>query len=94
MRGIRLLHEVGIRPQHMLVYMLVGFNTIFEEDIYRFRKLAELGALPYVMLYNDRQDVPILRHFERWVNRRYYKLFPFERYKRWLKRKAQSMLTF
>jgi len=92
MRGMRLLREAGIRPNHMLVYFLVGFNTSFEEDMYRFKKLAKLQVLPYAMLYNDRRDVLILRHFERWVNRRYYKLFPFERYKRWLRQKGQRTL--
>jgi len=94
MRGIRLLREVGVRPAHMLVYMLVGLNTSFEEDWYRFEKLNKLGVLPYVMLYNDRRDIPILRHFERWVNGRYYRIVPFSKYERWLRQKSQSVLSF
>jgi len=78
--GIKILKKHGIKSRHLMFYMLVGFNTTFEEDFHRFKILNNLGVLPFVMVYNNRKDNPILRHFARWVNRRYYKFIPWEKY--------------
>jgi len=93
MRGIRILKEAGIHPQHMLVYMLVGFNTSFDEDWYRFKELSQQGVLPFVMVYDDRQDDLRLLAFQNWVNsgRTWYKRIPFSKYER-LRQKGQSIL--
>jgi len=37
------------------VYILTNFNSTFEEDLYRVYKVKELGATPYVMVY-DKQN--------------------------------------
>jgi len=87
--GIRHLENAGIKMQHLMFYVLVGFNTTFEEDYHRFQLLKKLNVKPYIMLYNDRKDKPLLRHFERWVNRRYYKVCKFDEYK-----PAQKVLKF
>ena len=76
-RGIRLLSEAGIPRQHLQFYMLVGFSTTFSQDWHRFEVLRELDAKAFVMKYNGRRDVPILNHFARWVNRRYYRVTDF-----------------
>lgn len=70
-----------IKPYHIMVYMLVGFNTEFSQDMHRFEVLREYGVDPFVMVYNNRKDKPILRHFARWVNKRIYKSDKFENYK-------------
>ena len=41
MEGIKTLSKY-IKPYKHMCFMLVGFNTSFEEDIYRFKKLTEL----------------------------------------------------
>jgi hypothetical protein len=64
--------------------MLVGFNTSFEEDMYRFRKLRELKVDPFVMIYNQKNDKK-LKHFARWVNSRIYKSCKWEEYQPWVK---------
>ena len=64
--------------------MLVGFNTSFEENMYRFRKLTELKVDPFGMIYNEKKDVR-LRHFARWGNSRIYKTCSFEEYDPWKK---------
>lgn len=56
-------------------------NECFLNAWHRFDVLDKLGVKPYIMLYNDRKDLPVLRHFRRWVNRRYYKVCKFEDYK-------------
>jgi hypothetical protein len=78
-KGIKLLVDAGIEPDHLMFYVLVGFNTSFEQDVYRFKLLDDLGCKPFIMLYNNCKDRK-LRDFSRWVNKRYYKIVPFEKY--------------
>jgi len=80
-RGVQILKDAGIPPNELMFYELVGFNTDFEEDMHRFRVLEELGVKPYVMRYNDMEGPHgILKHFDRWVNRGYYRFVPWEEY--------------
>jgi len=62
-----------INPRHIMVYVLVGYNTEFSQDMFRFKVLREYNVDPFIMIYNNRKDKPILRHFARWVNKRIYK---------------------
>lgn len=78
-KGIDTLTKAGIRPDHLIFYVLCGFNTTFEQDYYRFKTLSDLGCKPFIMLYNNLKDKK-LRDFSRWVNKRYYMVFPFEQY--------------
>ena len=79
--GIEILTKAGIPTDHLMFYVLVGFNTTFEEDYHRFEVLTKKGTKPFIMIYNNRKDKPILRHFARWVNKRYYKVCKFRHYK-------------
>lgn len=84
-----------IKAWRITCYMLVGFDTTFDEDMYRFKKLTDRGIDPYVMTYNDRNDKR-LKHFERWVNARIYKSCKWEDYqpyKQWLALKDQIELV-
>lgn len=77
---VGLLQKVGIPPKHLMFYVLVGYNTTFEQDYRRFQVLQELACLPFIMIYNNRRDKPILRNFARWVNQRYYNYIPWRDY--------------
>lgn len=70
-----------------LCFTLTGFNTTFEEDMYRVRRLIEMNISPYVMIYNQNSDLR-LKHFARWVNGRFYKSCSFEDYTPWVKSRA------
>lgn len=83
MEGIKMLSKY-IKPYRHMCFILVGFNTTFEEDMYRFRKLTEMKVDPFVMIYNRKNDVR-LKHFARWVNGRIYKKCKFEEYGPWMK---------
>lgn len=83
MSGIDLLSRYLKKWRHMC-YMLVGFDTTFEEDMYRYRKLTEAGVDPYVMIYNDLPNIK-LHHFERWVNGRWCRTYSWEEYEPWVK---------
>ncbi len=80
MSGLRMLFDAGIKPYHIMCYMLTCFNSTFEEDMYRFIKLRGLGIDPFVMRFNHKgkkRDI----EFARWVNRRGYKKVAFENWK-------------
>ena len=53
------------------VYVLTNYDTTFEEDIYRVRKLQELGLSPDVRVYRKNTAPPITRDLQRWCNNRF-----------------------
>lgn len=42
-----------IKPYKLMCYVLVGFNSTIEEDMYRIERLRELKIKPFVMPYRD-----------------------------------------
>lgn len=81
--GIRVISKYIPTSNHMC-FVLVGFNTSFEEDMYRVKKLESFGVRPYIMRYNERRDDIRLNHFARWINSFIYKAVPdFEDYEPW-----------
>jgi len=94
--GINVLAEF-VNPSRMMVYCLCGYNSTFEEDMYRVVRLKERGLRPYIMLYKSPFDtkeatktdyVKIrLQHFKRWVNtpKALYKKIAFDDYEPWVK---------
>lgn len=89
LEGIRVISRYIPTYQHMC-FCLVGFDTSFEEDMYRVRKLDELGVRPYIMRYNERRDDIRLNHFARWVNSHIFKACPdFEEYEPWKRDKGK-----
>ncbi|HUM43320.1 MAG TPA: hypothetical protein PKI14_10260 [Fervidobacterium sp.] len=85
MQGIEILSKY-VKKWRQMCFILVGFNTTFEQDMYRFRKLTEIGVDPFVMIYNKQGTVQ-LRHFARWVNSRIYKSCDWEEYIPWVRAK-------
>lgn len=85
LQGIDILSQY-IKPYRHMCYVLVGFNTSFEEDMYRVLKLKDLKIDPYVMIYNKNQRKDErLKHFARWVNGRIYKVSEWKDYEPWVK---------
>lgn len=82
-KGISTLSRFVSRSRH-LCFILVGYDTTYEEDEYRVRRLLELGVDPYVMVYNRCNDVR-LKHWKRFINGRVYKSSAFEDYVPWKK---------
>ncbi len=77
---VKLLNENGIPSRHLLFYVLVGYNTDFTQDYHRFEILNDLDCLPFIMLYNGQRNNANLRHFARWINKRYYHVCTWEAY--------------
>jgi len=79
MNGLNTLLEY-IRPYKIMFYVLVGFNTSEEEDLYRVEKLREKGIDPFVMPFNKN---PKCKDFARWVNHKaIFKSVPWKEYHR------------
>jgi hypothetical protein len=53
--------------------VLVGFNSTIEQDIYRLRRLKELGIAPFVQPYrdfeNERKPSQYEKDLARWANK-------------------------
>jgi hypothetical protein len=64
--GLEALTRHGVRPNHLLVYMLIGYwpGETHEDRDYRRRRLREFGARPYPMPYVRTAE---LVGFQRWV---------------------------
>jgi len=96
--GIETLRSKGISPNRLMFYMLTGFDIraedytweyFLENDYHRFEVLRKLGTLPYVMVWNNRRDIALLRAFRRWVNRHLYNSWTFEQY---LKHESKGLM--
>jgi hypothetical protein len=66
--GIERVRAAGIKPRQMAFFVLIGYDTTPEQDLYRVMKLAKLGCDPYVMPFNSKD--PYQQRFKRWVNRK------------------------
>lgn len=68
-RGLRRLVKHGVSPDHIMVYMLIGYwhGETDDDWLYRQERLREFGCRPYPMPY-VRND--LTRGFQRWVVRR------------------------
>lgn len=76
-RGLELLVKHGVKPRHIMVYMLVGYysgETHADRD-YRRAALRDFGALPYPMPF---VRAPDLVAFQRWVIGGYDKSIPWD----------------
>lgn len=93
MEGIRVFSQ-QVKIYKHLCFILTGYNTIFEEDMYRFRKLDDLNIRPYVMPYNKEFHSAKDHHFARWVNARIHRACSFEEYEPWIKSKNSYQLSF
>ncbi len=71
-RGLRRLTASGVKPDHIMVYMLVGFWPGEREDdwLHRCRRLSEFGCRPYPMPYVRNH---LTTGFQRWVVGGYHK---------------------
>jgi hypothetical protein len=77
MRGLQLLVDAGVKADHIMVYMLIGYwagETHTDRDARR-RDLREFGARPYPMPFVRTSE---LVGFQRWVIGGYDKSVPWD----------------
>ena len=81
-KGIQILLNAGFKKYMLSCYVLVNYNSTFEEDLYRCNTLwNEFGILPFVMSYKGKHPL------QRWANFRFikycdFKDFDYKKYKR------------
>ena len=62
---------VQLNTRNTIVYILVNYNTTFEEDMYRIKKVQDLGLTPDIRIYRKQSAPAILRDLQRWCNNRF-----------------------
>ncbi len=84
--GLNRLVKYGVRPSHIMVYMLIGYwpGETHDDREYRRKRLRDFGAIPYPMAY---RRIPELTNFQRWVIRAWDKVMPWEQ---WLDRQKHT----
>ena len=69
-----------IKPYKLMCYVLIGYNSTPDEDLYRVETLRDLGIAPFVMPYNKFNKYQ--KKFARWVNHKaIFKTVKWEDYK-------------
>ncbi len=62
-----------IKPYKICCYVLIGFNSTLEQDLYRLERLKEMKILPFVQPYrdfeNEREPSQYEKDLARWANR-------------------------
>ena len=74
--GLRRLVKYGVKPRHIMVYILCGYwpGETHEDRDYRRKRLRDFGALPFPMPYVKTAE---LVGFQRWVVGAYDKRIPW-----------------
>jgi hypothetical protein len=75
--GLSRLVQRGVKPAHIMVYMLCGYwpGETHEDREYRRQRLRDFGAIPYPMPYERTQE---LVAFQRWVVMAWDKCVPWK----------------
>jgi len=79
-RGIELLKKH--KCKRGMFYVIVGFDSTMEQDLYRFNKLKELGQRAYCMRFKTVKGDRNYSELSAWVNQpRFFESMSFERFK-------------
>jgi hypothetical protein len=78
--GLKRLVKYGVKPDHIMVYILVGYwpGETIEDCLYRQKKLREFGARPYPMPFIRTRE---LVGFQRWIIGAYDKRISWQDWK-------------
>jgi hypothetical protein len=79
--GLERLVKYGVKPDQIMVYMLVGYwpGETHEDRDYRRRRLTEFGARPFPMAWEPTME---LLGYQRWVIRRIHLKVSWEDFSR------------
>lgn len=76
-KGLALLKKYNIK--HSMWYVLVGFNTTFDQDMHRLKLLKDNGQRAYVMRHENCRDNKKYNDLSAWVNQvEFFKSMDFE----------------
>lgn len=72
LEGLKIFKEVcNLDFRKSIVFILTNFNTTHEEDIYRVKKVQELGYIPDIRIYRKEMAPKITRDLQRYCNNRF-----------------------
>ena len=77
--GFARVTTAGVKPHQMAFFVLVGWNTTEQQDLYRIDKLHGMGCDVFVMPYNRRD--PYQKALARWNNRHVWRSVPWRDYR-------------
>lgn len=97
---VKLLNSYGISSRNMVFYMLIGYNTTFEQDMARVECLRSLGCEVYPMLFRDLTGKPgvdmrgkpqpfHVRSLRDWINSGVYRKTPIQEFDRYIRHKRE-----
>ena len=70
-----------VNPRKIACYVLIGFNSTREQDLYRVRTLKSLGIVPFAQAYRDFENSRVPTQYEkdfcRWCDNRYFRNIDF-----------------
>jgi hypothetical protein len=92
-KGVETLERAGVPAEHLMVYMLVGYDKAetWERIWHRFNRMVAKGVKPYPMVFDRaRKD---LCAFQRWVNTGLYRAVKWTDYESRLK-SEESLETY
>lgn len=70
-RGLEIYkEETNIDSRKTGVYILTNYDTTHEQDLFKVKRVQELGYMPYVMIYNKSTAPKETRRLQRWCNNR------------------------
>lgn len=80
LKGINCILNAGIKPHEVMVYFLCNYwEKGLTQDVWdRFNTMAEIGLLPYPMIFEKWNASAELKAFQEWVIRGGYRVTPFE----------------
>jgi hypothetical protein len=97
LKGINCILNAGIKPNEVMVYFLCNYwEKGLTQDVWdRFNTMAEIGLLPYPMIFEKWTASAELKAFQEWVIRGGYRVTPFETFmketkKQYFERKQQT----
>ena len=74
-----MLKAAGVKPSHIMVYMLIGYDQLETPEHWQYRSKAirDFGADPYPMPYIRTKETV---GFQRWICKHYDKSVSWERW--------------
>lgn len=88
--GFARVKAAGVKPWQMCFFVLIGWKTTEEQDLYRINKLHGMGCDAFVMPF-DRSN-PYQKALARWNNRHVWRSIPWPdyRYGEWNPRRQKT----
>lgn len=79
--GLNRLVKYGVKPDHIMVYVLIGYwpGETTEDRLFRIQKLLDFGARPFPMAF---RNTPELKGMQRWAIGAYAKRVPWQEWEK------------